>query len=95
MEVAGIKIVKLNTATSSFTDLSAASNTGQNNTYRGNFATTVASVFHKSAVGTVKLLDLALESEYDMRRQGTLMISKYAMGHGILRPESCVEIKTA
>jgi len=95
MEVAGIKIVKLNTATSSFTDLSSASNTGQNNTYRGNFATTVASIFHKSAVGTVKLLDLALESEYDMRRQGTLMISKYAMGHGILRAESCVEIKTA
>lgn len=95
MEVAGIKIVKLNTATTSFTDLSSASNTGQNNTYRGDFSTTIASVFHKSAIGTVKLLDLSLESEYDIRRQGTLMISKYAMGHGILRPESCVEIKTS
>tara|TARA_B110000444_G_C18843238_1_gene600217 strand:- start:1481 stop:2431 length:951 start_codon:yes stop_codon:yes gene_type:complete len=95
MEVAGIKIVKLNTATASFADLSSASNTGQNNTYRGNFATTVASVFHKSAVGTVKLLDLAMESEYDIRRQGTLMIGKYAMGHGILRPESACEIKTS
>jgi len=95
LEVAGIKIIKLNTAVSSFTNLSSASNTGQNNTYRGNFSTTVASVFHKSAVGTVKLLDLAMESEYDIRRQGTLMIGKYAMGHGILRPESCVEIKTS
>jgi hypothetical protein len=95
LEVAGIKIIKLNTAVTSFTNLSSASNTGQNNTYRGNFSTTVASVFHKSAVGTVKLLDLAMESEYDIRRQGTLMIGKYAMGHGILRPESCVEIKTS
>jgi hypothetical protein len=95
LEVAGIKIVKLNTANTSYTDLSGASTTGQNNTYNGDFSTTVASIFHKSAVGTVKLLDLSMESEYDIRRQGTLMIGKYAMGHGILRPEACVEIKTA
>ena len=69
--------------------------TGTNNTYVGNFATTVASVFHKSAVGTVKLKDLKMESEYDIRRQGTLMVGKLAYGHGILRPEAAVEIKTA
>jgi len=33
--------------------------------------------------------------EYDMRRQGTLMVSKYAMGHGVLRPEAAVGIKEA
>ena len=52
-------------------------------------------VCHPSAVGTVKLLDLAVESEYDIRRQGTLMVAKYAMGHGVLRPEAAVGIKEA
>jgi len=45
--------------------------------------------FGKDAVGTVKLLDLSLQSAYDIRRQGTLMVARYAMGHGYLRPESC------
>jgi len=36
-----------------------------------------------------------MESEYDIRRQGTLMVGKLAYGHGILRPEAAVEIKTA
>ena len=52
-------------------------------------------VCHPSAVGTVKLMDLATEMEYDIRRQGTLMVAKYAMGHGVLRPESAVGIKDA
>tara|TARA_Y100000590_G_scaffold466203_1_gene640828 strand:+ start:807 stop:1796 length:990 start_codon:yes stop_codon:yes gene_type:complete len=55
----------------------------------------VAIVAHPSAVGTVKLMDLAVESEYDIRRQGTLMVAKYAMGHGALRPEAAVGIKEA
>jgi hypothetical protein len=46
-------------------------------------------------VGTVKLMDLGVEMAYDIRRQGTLIVGKYAMGHGILRPECAVEIKTA
>ena len=53
----------------------------------------VCLVSHPSAVGTVKLMDLAVESEYDIRRQGTLMVAKYAMGHGVLRPEAAVGIK--
>ena len=55
----------------------------------------VCLVSHPSAVGTVKLMDLAVESEYDIRRQGTLMVAKYAMGHGVLRPEAAVGIKEA
>jgi hypothetical protein len=55
----------------------------------------VALICHPSAVGTVKLMDLAVESEYDIRRQGTLMVAKYAMGHGVLRPEAAVGIKEA
>ena len=55
----------------------------------------VALVMHKSAIGTVKLINLATEMAYDIRRQGHLVVSKYAMGHGILRPESAALIKTA
>ena len=60
-----------------------------------NASNTVAIVTHTSAAGTVKLMDLAVESEYDIRRQGTLMVAKYAMGHGTLRPEAAVQIQTA
>ncbi len=60
-----------------------------------NASNTVAIIAHTSAVGTVKLMDLAVESEYDIRRQGTLMVAKYAMGHGALRPEAAVQIQTA
>lgn len=68
---------------------------GANNTYDGDFSNTVAVVSYKMAVGTVKLLDMALENQYDIRRQGTLFVAKYAMGHGILRPECSVELKKA
>jgi hypothetical protein len=60
-----------------------------------NLSNIVALVSHPSAVGTVKLMDLAVEKEYDIRRQGTLMVAKYSMGHGVLRPEAAVGIKEA
>ena len=40
----------------------------------------------------MKLMDLSMESEYFMERMGTLMLAKYAMGHGVLRPEACYEL---
>jgi N4-gp56 family major capsid protein len=95
VSIGGVPVIKSNTAVSSFTDQSAASTTGQNNTYIGDFSTVAAVVFHSSAVGTVKLKDLVLESTYDPRRLGTLLTSRMALGHGILRPESAVSIKTA
>ena len=45
-----------------------------------------ALVMHKDAVATVKLMDLSVESEYQIERQGTLIVSRYAMGHNVLRP---------
>jgi len=56
---------------------------------------TAGIAFQSEAVGTVKLLDLGVESEYQMDRLGTLMLAKYAMGHGILREECCFELITA
>jgi N4-gp56 family major capsid protein len=95
VSIGGVPVIKSNTAVASFTDQSAASTSGQNNTYIGDFSTVAAVVFHSSAVGTVKLKDLVLESTYDPRRLGTLLTSRMALGHGILRPESAVSIKTA
>tara|TARA_R100000700_G_C3177343_1_gene152504 strand:- start:2235 stop:3455 length:1221 start_codon:yes stop_codon:yes gene_type:complete len=51
-----------------------------------------AIVMHKDAVATVKLLDLSVESEYQIQRQGTLIVSKYAMGHNVLRPAMAVAL---
>ncbi|MDY0214985.1 MAG: phage capsid protein [Bacilli bacterium] len=43
---------------------------------------------HRSAVGTVKLRDLAMEQARRAEYQSDQIIGKYAMGHGGLRPES-------
>ena len=51
-----------------------------------------ALVMHKDAVATVKLLDLSVETDYMVNRQGTLIVSKYAMGHNILRPAMAVAL---
>ena len=49
-------------------------------------------IFTPEAVATVKLLDLGMESEYQIHRQGTLMVAKYAMGHNVLRPATCIAL---
>lgn len=88
IKVAGLSIVKSNHLPS--TNIAAVD--GERNTYNGDFTATVALALQKRAIGTVKLLDLAVESEYSVRHQGTLVVAKYAMGHGILRPECAFEI---
>ena len=35
-----------------------------------------------------------MEQAYDIRRQGTLMVGKYLVGHGPLRPEAGWELRT-
>lgn len=87
IEVGGIRLVKTN-------NLPTSNVTTGPTGYQGDFSKTAALVMTADAVGTVKLMDLASEMEYDMRRQGTLIVAKYAMGHGILRPECAVELKT-
>lgn len=93
-EVAGIKIIKTNNlavnhtaATGTFPDYS--------NKYAVNASDTRALILHPDAMGTVKLLDLSSEMEWDIRRQVTLMVSKMAVGHGVLRPECLYELRAA
>ncbi len=91
-QVAGIPIMMSNNVPQ--TNRSAAS--GENNAYNGDDSKTIGLVFHKSAVGTVKLMDMTTEisgSDYGIMYQGTLMVAKYALGHGILRPECAATIK--
>ena len=52
------------------------------------FSGTCGVVFQTEGVGTVKLMDLSMESEYYMERLGTMLLAKYAMGHGVLREEA-------
>ena len=49
-------------------------------------------IFTKDAAATVKLLDLGVESEYQIERQGTLMVAKYAMGHNVLRNKAALAL---
>lgn len=94
IRVAGISIVKTNNLPK--VNIEAGSlDAGTGDKYAGDFSKTVGLIMHPSAIGTVKLLDLGMESEYQISRQGTLMVAKYAVGHGILRPEAAVELSTA
>jgi Major capsid protein len=72
-----------------------SANTDIPSDYRLDMSSTVGAVFVEAAAATVQLLGLAMESEYDIRRQGTLMVGKYAVGHGPLRNKCSVEIATA
>ena len=92
-QVAGIPVMMSNNVPQS----NVSSNpSGANNTYSGDDSKTIGLVFHKTAVGTVKLMDMTTEitgNDYATMYQGTLMVAKYALGHGILRPECAATIK--
>lgn len=88
--VGGLPIVKTNNLAKA-NDLS---NSDLEPKYQGDFSVTSGLVMHKGAAGTVKLMDLSVESDWLIDYQVWLTISKYMVGHGILRPESAVEIRT-
>lgn len=91
--VAGMTIVKSNnlavdhTAATAYPDF--------NSKYAVDASDTSALIIQRQALGTVQLMDLATEMEYDIRRQGTLAVSKMAVGHGVLRPECLIELRAA
>ena len=92
-QIAGMPVIMSNNVPQS----NVGSNPGgSNNTYSGDDSKTIGLVFHKSAVGTVNLLDMTTEisgNDYQVMYQGTLMVAKYALGHGTLRPEAAATIK--
>ena len=60
--------------------------------YKADYSSVKGLIFAQDAAATVKLLDLGVESEYQIERQGTLMVAKYAMGHNVLRPASAIAL---
>lgn len=92
-EVNSIPIVKTNNLVSSndFTVPPADQPASRQHDY----SVTQGLVAHRQAMGTVQLQDVTMESAYDIRRQGTLMVGKYLVGHGPLRAEGAYEIRTA
>jgi hypothetical protein len=87
LKVAGSKLVMTNNLPSTVVSTGPTA-------YQGDFTKTAFVTTTADAVGTLKLLDMQSEMDYDIRRQGTLIVNKYLMGHGILRPECSVEGKT-
>jgi len=86
--VAGFPIIKSTNIPS--TNLTSDATTSPS--AQADYTYTVALVNHKDAVGTVKLLDVAVEADREVRRQGWFFVAKYAAGHGTLRPEAAIEL---
>lgn len=86
--LAGFPIVKTN----NLPNADDSANAALNAKYKADYSAVQGLVTHKMAAGTVKLMDLAMESEYEIRNQGTFMVAKYAVGHDFLRPECAVEL---
>lgn len=83
--LAGIKIVKSNNVPSTNVATGPAK-------YQGDFTNTAMSIFNREAVGTVRLMSLSMQSEYLTLWQATALVARYAVGHGILRPEASIEV---
>ena len=93
MNVAGMTIVKSNNVAVDHS--TAVAYPDFNAKYAVNATDTSALIIQRQALGTVQLMDMATEMEYDIRRQGTLAVSKMAVGHGVLRPECIIELRAA
>jgi len=91
IQVDGVTIIRSNLMPTA----NETSDTSVYSKYRANYSTTTGILWCQEAVGTLKLMDLAMEVERDVRRQEDFMVAKMAVGHGTLRPELAVEFKTS
>lgn len=94
LKVAGVQILKSNNVPTGV----VAQKDGENNTYAGDFSNTVAVALQREAMGTVKLRDLSVQQsghDFNVMYQSTMLVGRYAMGHGILRPGCAIELAKA
>lgn len=97
--IAGFEICMTNNLSNGF-NLSAVDEGGQNNDvfgadgigYNGDFTKSRILCMHPSAVGTVEREGMAVKLESKIEYDGDLLVTKYLVGHGILRPEAAIEI---
>mgnify|MGYP004011725089 FL=1 len=90
--IAGMGIIKTNNMQADHSSTSV----DFRSKYDADMSNMQALIMHPEALGTVQLgsFGMSTEAEYDIRRQGVLMVSKMAVGHGVLRPECILGIKT-
>ena len=88
-KVAGMEIIKSNNLALNFgtNTLSGKRAGAAVADYDVDASDALALVMQKQAVGTVRLMEMQTLKEFQTGRLGTLMVSKYACGHGVLRPE--------
>lgn len=72
-----------------------SSNTAVYSKYRADFQNTALVMWCPQSVATVKMLDISMETERDVRRLEDFLVSKMFVGHGILRPEMAYVAKSA
>jgi hypothetical protein len=88
--LAGVNVVKSNAFPFGVND---SANSAIPAKYRADFTKTRSVVWIEAAAATLQLMGLSFEEGWDMRRQGTLMLAKMAVGHGTLRTKCGVELK--
>ena len=101
--VAGFQVVMTNNMpvadlSSTSTGMSGAKNDpmgGGGVGYNGGWDSVGCLFFQKQAVGTVKLADLTVGTDYHLDRLATLILAQYAMGHGVLRPECAIKCEAS
>ena len=94
-KIAGIKILMSNHLPNK--NIASAVD-GEKNTYYGDFTNTLGLCMQSNAIATVKLKDLTVQHsghDFNIVYQATLMVAKYAMGHGVLNPSYAIELSTA
>lgn len=91
--VDGVHIVK-NTYANQVFGVDDSNNTAIPSHYRADFSKTVATVTTKQAVATAEVQGVSTEQEYQVSRQGTLVVARQMTGTRTLRPEAAAEIKS-
>jgi hypothetical protein len=92
LKVGGLEIVKSN----NITQTNVASNpSGANNTYSGDFSTTICLAGHKSAIGTVRMKDITASADWIPEKLATLLMARMITGTAILRPEAAAVVTSS
>lgn len=91
MNIDGVTILKSRNIPT--TDESA--DAGVYSKYRADYSNTAVVMWCPQSVATVKMMDISIETERDVRRLEDFMVAKMFVGHGVLRPEMAVVLKSA
>ena len=70
-----------------------SANTDVPSVLRDDFRECIGVVWHKTGIATVQLLGLRTSADWDVRRQGTLLIGSFAIGQDYIRPEACISLE--